>query len=171
MTSSRFLGDLFASEAPRLRRLLRRFGPNVSPEDIVQESFARLCAVDQSTIHSPRAFLTRTARNLAIDGVRRSGIAPITAVPDLDLVASAAQAPGPEEDEGESEEALLARLDDALATLPTHLREAITLYMIDSVPQGEIARRLGVTERTVRRYVAEALARCHAVLRANAEQK
>jgi RNA polymerase sigma factor (sigma-70 family) len=130
MTSSRFLGDLFASEAPRLRRALRRFGPNVSP-----------------------------------DTVRPNGIAPITAVPDPDLAGPAAPAPGPEEDEAESEEALLGRLDDALATLPTHLRETITLYMIDGVQQGEIARRLGVTERTVRRYVAEALARCHAVLR------
>jgi RNA polymerase sigma factor (sigma-70 family) len=169
MTSSRFLSDLFASEAPRLRRLLRRFGPGVSPDDIVQESFARLCAVDQATIHSPRAFLTQTARNLAIDGIRRNGVAPITAVPDFDLVASAATAPGAD-DERESEEALLAQLDDALSTLPAHLRDAITLYMIDGLQQREIARRFGVTERTVRRYVAEALARCHAVMRANAEK-
>lgn len=160
--NSKVLTDLFTAEAPRLRRLLRRFGPQVSPDDIVQESFARLCSADQSKIDSPRAYLFRTAHNLALNDIRRTRSAPFRSVAEPELLTPEALGPSPEQELVSGEE--MAQMDVALAGLPEHLREALLLYKIEGLHHRDIARRLGVTERSVRRYIADALARCHVAL-------
>ncbi|MBY9068491.1 RNA polymerase sigma factor [Hyphomonas sp. WL0036] len=73
----RFLAGLFRNHYSELIGRLRKLygvGPP-EPEDIAQAAFSRLAGLeDLSQIHSPRAFLFRTAVNLAlnsIDSVRR----------------------------------------------------------------------------------------------------
>lgn len=158
------LAKFFAVEAPRLRRFLRRFGPAISPEDIAQDSFARLCAVDPGTVTSPRAYLFRTARNLAITELRRRRRGPIDPHADAGELDCPAEAPSPEDctiaaNAGE----LLAA---ALESLPERKRQALILFKIEGLSHKEIGARLGVSHRTVERYVADALASCNSVLKA-----
>ena len=79
---------LFEEEAPRLMRFLRRFGPRVSAEDVRQEAFAKLVAAKED-IASPRAYLTATARNLALNDLRRQKNAATDAHADIETIAPA----------------------------------------------------------------------------------
>lgn len=70
MTNTLDWALLFEEEAPRLKGFLRRFGARISPEDITQDAFTKLCA-SQEEIAKPKAYLITTARNLALNDLRR----------------------------------------------------------------------------------------------------
>jgi RNA polymerase sigma factor (sigma-70 family) len=164
MTDVADLARFFAEEEPRLRRFLRRFGPAVSGDDIIQDCFARLCAADRASLISPRAYLFRIARNLALNELKRLKTRPIAAVRDIGRLELPSDAPSPEERLILADES--ARLRAALALLPAHQRIALTLFKGEGLSHKEIGRRLGVSHRTVERYVADALAHCHKTLSA-----
>ena len=54
----------------------------------------------------------------------------------------------------------LHRLTDFLDELPETHREALRLYRVKDLPREEVARQLGVTSRTVSRYVNQAIIYC-----------
>ncbi len=156
------LARLFVAEVANLKRALRRYDDAVSSEDIVQDTFLRLFSVNSDNIRSPRAFLIRTARNLAIDALRRNKAVPMHAEMDLDHYPD--EAATPEQILVAEEEAAAVRA--ALAALPEKQRKALVLRRVDGLPPSEVAARLGVTVRQTQRLVAEATAACHAYLRA-----
>ena len=57
----------------RLARAVSRIVPPHEVEDIVQETYVRLCQVGKTErIQHPKSYLLRTARNLALDSVKRA---------------------------------------------------------------------------------------------------
>lgn len=156
------INQIFAVEAGALKRFLRRFGSAVAAEDVAQDSFVRLCAADPTEVHSPRAFLFRTARNLAIDSLRRTKAAPMRSVAQIDLARSSVQVPSPEDLRIAADQTDALR--EALAALPELQRRALLMRRVEKLPPAEIARQLGVTERQVQRLVLRAIAFCHARL-------
>lgn len=164
MTQKRSLHHLYEKELTLLLRFLRRFSDGAEPEDIAQDSFLRLCAADNREIISPRAFLFRTAKNLAVDALRRNKAAPYRAVANIDLAPTAAHTPSPEDHRIALEEA--AALRAAIAALPDLERKALLMRRVELLPPAEIATALGVSERQVQRLVLKAIASCHARLTA-----
>lgn len=156
------LARLFRSEAPSLRRFLTRFGPSIAPDDVAQDSFLRLCAAKADDVIAPRAFLFKTARNLAVDALRRNKAAPFRSVAHIDSAPTTVHAPSPED--ARIADDTVAALTDALAALPTLQREALLLRRVERLPPAEVARRLGISERQVQRLVLKAIAFCHARL-------
>src|SRR5262245_40377308 len=116
MSVSREFAELFAAETPALRRFLRRFEPAVSAEDVAQDAFARLIAAKLGSVQSPRAWLFQTARNLALNELRRSKLAPNGATAHLGCLEPAADAPSAEDFLISMEEA--ERLRAVLMILP-----------------------------------------------------
>jgi RNA polymerase sigma factor (sigma-70 family) len=155
MTNTLDWANLFEEEGPRLLRFLRRFGPRVSAEDIAQDAFAKLAGSKAEEIASPRAYLTTTARNLALNDIRRQTNAKTDLHADIETIAPAYGA-DPEAQLIAAEEAALA--EAALNALAPHLKEALLLYLVDGLTQPEAAKRLGVSRRTVQRYIETALA-------------
>ena len=149
---------LFEEEAPRLMRFLRRFGPRVSAEDIKQDAFAKLYASGAEDIASPRAYLTATARNLALNDIRRQRNAATDAHADIEALALAPTA-DPEAQLIAAEEAAAASA--ALEALEPHLRDALLLHLVEGLTQPEVAKRLGCSRRTVQRHITQALAQLH----------
>lgn len=158
MSSARLISEMFAAEAPRLRRFLRRWSPQRA-EDLAQESFARLCASDVANIESPRAYLFQTARRLAMNEARRDRVVRMELVADPDAAGAVSQAPSPEHQAEIAADA--ARLRRVLDELPAHKREALLLFKLDGFSHKEIGERLSVSPRTVERYIADAVAHCH----------
>lgn len=150
------LQGLYEASARELHDfILRRIGPQEA-EDVMQETYLNLIRHGSADLlDRPRAFLFRTAANLAIDTLRkRSTLSRYTqSVIDLDIVAS--EAPGPE-DRAEGVIAL-ERFRAALNELPPHCRDALLLSRMDGLPYSEIAKRLGVSVRSVERYIVKAL--------------
>lgn len=161
MSSTLDWANLFEEEAPRLLRFLRRFGPRVSAEDIAQDAFTKLAASKVEDIASPRAYLTATARNLALNDIRRQTNSKTHAHADIETIAPAYTA-DPEAQLIAAEEAAAA--DDALNALAPHLKQALLLHLVEGLTQPEAAKRLGVSRRTVQRYITEAMAQLHLAL-------
>lgn len=155
MSSTLDWANLFEEEAPRLLRFLRRFGPRVSAEDIAQDAFAKLAASKAEEIANPSAYLTVTARNLALNDIRRQTNAKTHAHADIETIAPAYTA-DPEAQLIAAEEAALA--EAALNGLAPHLKQALLLHLVEGLTQPETAARLGVSRRTVQRYIETALA-------------
>jgi RNA polymerase sigma factor (sigma-70 family) len=136
-------------------------------DDIAQDAFARLASADPGEVSSPRGFLFRVARNLAVDAVRRRDASPVRAVANVETVVGPGASPSPEAVLIAEEErlALLA----ALEALPERARLALMLRKVEGLSPEEIAGRLGVSPRQVQRLIAQAIAEVHAALRARDE--
>ncbi|MGD9967529.1 MAG: RNA polymerase sigma factor [Hyphomonadaceae bacterium] len=156
MSSTLDWANLFEEEAPRLMRFLRRFGPRISAEDISQDAFAKLCAAKTGEIANPQAYLMTTARNLALNDLRRQANHKTDPHAGIETLAPASTA-DPEADLIAAERASAA--EAALAALDPHLREALLLHIIEGLTQPEAAKRLGVSRRTLQRYIETALAK------------
>lgn len=155
-------GHFFRAEAPLLRRFLSRFAPSVSADDLVQDSFERVSPIPLETVASPRGLLFRIARNLATDAMIREARTPVrrAGVRELEI---ACDSPDPEETAALREE--LRALEEALERLPRHKRVALVMFKVEGHSYKEIGKHLGVSPRTVERYVADAIAHCHRELR------
>jgi RNA polymerase sigma factor (sigma-70 family) len=115
-------------------------------EDLVQEAFTRAWRVLPQGLSSERqrAWLYRTARNLAVDELRRRARRPTVAVEDIDGIEQLAAEPD------------AAR--EALATLTMHERFVLLLRFEAGFAHSEIARLLETSEDAARKRVARARA-------------
>lgn len=155
---------LFEDMAPGLRRYLSRFGPAISVDDIAQDAFARLAAAKPGTIEAPRAWLFRTAHNIALNELKRLKTAATDAVGDIAALEQPCDAPSPEDLVVRGDEA--ERLRGILELLPERQRTSLVLFKVEGLSHKEIGRRLGVSHRTVERYIADAIAHCYEYLSA-----
>jgi RNA polymerase sigma-70 factor (ECF subfamily) len=145
-----------------LRAWLRAKFPALGDvDDVVQETYARvlqLRARDPLREHAVKPLLFTTARNLALDQLRRRQIVPMDALPDDDELMFADDAPGVGEAVSRQQE--LALLAEAIQSLPERCRQILTLRKIYGLPQREIARQLGISEHTVEAQVGVGVRRC-----------
>jgi RNA polymerase sigma factor (sigma-70 family) len=134
--------------------------------DVVQESYARVLAVQHSgqSVPEPRALLYRTARNLQIDLHRRSEVRGEWLQVDAEsahnelegLAAPRASEPEVAADSTQRVNALLATID----ALPLRCREAFILHKFDGLPHAEVAERMGISRKMVEQHVKLALIAC-----------
>ena len=124
-------------------------------QDVSQEVYLRLLRVPEDrVIDHPRAYLYRVAANVVNDwraGQRLLETRPPEALEEI---------PAPE-DSGEDYDRRRQseHVDRAIASLPPIYRATLPLKVQHGMTYGEIAGRLGVSERMVKRYVVKAYAR------------
>jgi len=137
-----------------LRFVAAKLGSRQEAREVVQEAYVRLLSLDhREAVSYLRAFLFKTASNLAMDRLRlraRRGF--VVSARNLDFavfeLSPERQVAG---------EQALQRLREAIDELPQKCREAFLLYRLDELSCEEVAVRLGLQERMVWRYVARAL--------------
>lgn len=142
-----------------LLRYLERRTSRVAPEDVLQETWLKLHERgDPSSWREPRAFLFTTAANLATDAERRETRADKLFCREM----TGDDTPCPHSDPQASAEAAedIARLTAALDELTPLCREAFLLNRIEALTHVEIATRLGISTKSVQRYVERALRHC-----------
>ncbi len=130
-------------------------------EDIVQETYVRICAVKQAEqIRYPRSFLYRTARNLALDHLKRAetrvGVSMEDESIDLDAVIE-------DFDSVYSEVSAKQEFEhfcEAVRHLPLQCRRAFVLKKVYGYSQKEIAQNLNISENTVEKHIATGMNRC-----------
>jgi len=151
-----FVREVLPLEAVLIQFLSRSGRSRADVEDLRQDVYMRVCASAFKEIPSPtRPLVFTVARNLLIDRARREQVIPIEAVENLDALNVAIDAPSADRVVVAREE--LRTLRDALERLPDRVRAAITMHKIDGLTVREIAERIGVTERTIERYLSEGL--------------
>lgn len=134
---------------PKLRAWLRsRFGPATEIDDIVQEAFLRvLHEQSRRVLLSPKAFLFTTARNLAIDQLRRRATNRTESLAENEALSVLEESEGIPETLSRHQD--LALLTEAIQSLPERCRQVFTLCKVYGLSQREIAVRLGISEHTV----------------------
>ena len=154
------LTQLFLSEAPKLMRRLRSFRGRVVAEDVVQTAFSKMLEADGAEIADPKAYLAQLTRNLAIDEVRRRERTPVRFVSADSIEANASSDLTPEQMLIEGER--YAHMMGAVLALPEKERLALLLFKLKGLSHKEIAGRLGVSPKSVPRYLSRALEKCDA---------
>lgn len=137
-----------------LERLQRRFaGSGLEAEDLVQDTYLRVARYsEEAAERHPRALLLRIGLNLARDQMRRNKVRPAPV---------AANDPDPSWDiaVGADQEYLLA-LKQAILSLPPDLRTVFLLSRFTPMTNADIAKRLGISVKTVEWRMSKALAHC-----------
>jgi len=129
----------------------RRRARSLDAEDVVQEAFLRALEDGAiATAASPQTYLHRIVSNLIIDEHRKARVRSRYSDDEADHLLV--------EDPGETEASVQSRLElrqlcELLSLLPLPCRNAFSLYYIDGLNHCEISGRLGVTVRTVDRYL------------------
>lgn len=152
-----FVSDLVRRYDTALRRFL---SVRVHPDDIgdlVNECYLRLLMLrEPQRVQHPRAFLLTTARNLVRDRWRRRGPEGATSESVVDPNCVAAPEAGP--DHWAMQSQLLEMFQTAIAELPPAVATVFMRRRVAGESSQHIAEDLGVTVRTVQKYVAQALA-------------
>ncbi len=144
--------------------LAARLGDEQEARDVVQEAYAKLLGLGEKTVVSfHRAYLYRTATNIAIDRLRaRKRRSEVTAK----LVDAHDNLPSdvPTADEVLTSRETLQKLQTIIGALPPKCRYAFLEYRMNNRTYAEIAEDLSISESMVRKYVLRALRHCKAKL-------
>lgn len=137
--------------------LRRKLGDAGKAADLAHDTFVRLLAREEPiAAREPRAYLTTIAQRLLINHVKRQSLEQSY----LDVLAQMPEA------EALSPEARLIiletlhEIDAMLDGLGAKAREAFLLSQLEGLTYTQIAAQLGVTDRTVKRYMAAAFEQC-----------
>lgn len=158
MDSGKPLDRMYLSIVGSLKRAVAGIVPPKEVEDIVQEAYVRACQAErESTITSPRSFLFKTVRNLALDHVKRAETR-LSDSFDEDMVAHTGQPSYGIDPLGEAvshEEFSL--FCEAVRMLPAQCRRAFVLKKVYGYSRKEIAEHLNVSENTVQTQIARGM--------------
>lgn len=142
-------------------RAVSRLVPPKEIEDIVQETYVRICAVEKTEqILHPRSFLYRTARNLALDHLKRAETKTNISMNDESLDWDAM---GEDLDQVYNQVSATQEFEhfcEAVRHLPLQCRKAFVLKKVYGYSQKEIAEHLNISENTVEKHIAMGLNRC-----------
>jgi RNA polymerase sigma-70 factor (ECF subfamily) len=137
--------------------LWRKLGCSDGAADLAHDTFLRLLkARPPEPLREPRAYLSTIANGLLVNHWRR------LAVERAYLEALAVQehdvAPSPET-HALAIEALM-QVDQMLGRLPLKARTAFLLSQVEGLTYAAIAEQLEVSERMVKKYMAQAMLQC-----------
>jgi RNA polymerase sigma-70 factor (ECF subfamily) len=142
--------------------LRRRLGDACVAADLAHDTFVRVLARRALLeFEEPKAYLATIARGLLVDHWRRQDIERAW----LDTLAAMPEPVAPSPEERSLLLEALCRIDALLDQLRPKVRETFLLSQIDGLTYREIGERLGVGERMVKKYLAQAMLHC---LRADA---
>jgi RNA polymerase sigma-70 factor (ECF subfamily) len=149
---------LFREHNEALLRFLRgRVGSHNEAREIAQEAYVRLLSLDQpGAVSYLRAFLFKTAANIAIDRRRRNET--FGKVAGGQLFAELAENRTPERQL--SGEQTVNHLSMLIEGMPPKCRESFVMNQIQGLDAATIANKLGISDSMVRKYVVRALLHC-----------
>ena len=151
MTNARFQNEWLSLAGEFYRVAFYILEDEAEAEDAVQVLFLKLWSGRDALdgIRNPKGYGIRVLRNLCLDRIRRSRKMETPAV-----------LPEPEwpgrQDEAVDEKERLAKVLDAIKSLPDRQREVLTLRTLDGLSYEEIAERTGMNQLTLRVLLSQA---------------
>ena len=148
-------GALYADHHGWLRRLLsKKLGCQHKAEDLAHDTFLKVLVSETAAIlHEPRAFLTTVANGLVVSHWRRQDLERSY----LDALQSQPAALWPSPEERALALEALVQVDALLAALPVNARRAFLMARLDGLGYQQIADELRVSERMVKKYMAQVM--------------
>lgn len=147
-----FVREVLPHEKGLIRYLCRVWRNRSEVDDLLQEVYVRVYeAAGKARPVAVKSFLFTTARHLIADRARRGRVVSIEAVGDSQVLNVSPDELTPERRVGARQE--LKLLAGAFARLSPRCREVVWLRRVDELSQKEVARRLGISDRTVETYL------------------
>lgn len=158
MAEKHAISRLYLNLRQRLARSVSNMVPPHEVEDIVQETYVRVCQVKRpDAIRQPHSFLLKIAHNLALDYLKRADTRltdPLdNQIEELD----------PETDhtlQRVASDQEFARFCEAVRQLPQQCRRVFVLKKVYGYSQREIADQLHLSQSTVEKHIATGMLRC-----------
>lgn len=138
--------------------ITRRLGNANDAAELAQDVFVRLLAQPRefdSELHA-KAYLSRVSRHLCIDFWRRKQLERAW----LEALAQVPEQHWPSQEHQAIVLETLGQLQTLLDRLPAPVAEAFSLSQLQGMGYREIGGHLGVSERTVTKYIAQAMFQC-----------
>ena len=144
-----------------LRWLNAKLGCIENAADLAQDTFVRLLHAQQNEsaaldLEEPRAYLTVVAKRLMLNQFRRQSLEKTY----LELLANLPEEHSPSAEHKYLILNALHEVDEMLDSLPEQVRRAFLLSQLEGLTYQQIADQLGVSSRTVKRYMARAYEAC-----------
>lgn len=125
----------------------------------MQETFLRAWESERSqTIHSPRSFLFKVAKNIALSEINRKANKLNCYMGDIEELNVLDNTPSVEE--GLETHRRLEALSAIVESLPPQCRRVLIMRKVLGFSHKEIARRLNISTRTVEKHLTRGLQRC-----------
>lgn len=143
--------------------LRRKLGNASDAADLVQDTFVRILTawnnsgdVGARELREPRAYLTTVVGRVLLNHYRRLSLERAY----LDALAVLPEAVTPSVEARYVILETLHEIDAMLERLPAHVRTAFLLSQLEGLTYAQIAERLAISERTVKRYMVSAYEEC-----------
>jgi len=152
----------------KIARSVAGIVPQRDLEDVVQDTFLRIRDVQSvDEIKNPESFIYRTARNLALDHVKRAESRLADGHDNVEALAAVIE----QSEEDSTYRAVTSRQEfgsfcSAVDKLPEACKRVFVLRKVYGFSQREIAASLGISESTVEKHVARGFKETYLTLRA-----
>jgi RNA polymerase sigma-70 factor (ECF subfamily) len=152
-----WVGSCVLPHEAAVRAWLKRWtGRDQDIDDVIQEAYCRLAAMDDVThIGNGRAYLFQTTRNVVLEQARRSKIVRIDNVTDMGSLNIVDEAPPLDRVVSGVRE--LQRVEQLIERLPLKCRRVFILRRIYGVSQREIAQMFGISQNAVEKQAVRGL--------------
>ncbi|MFT6735157.1 MAG: RNA polymerase sigma factor (sigma-70 family) [Polaribacter sp.] len=162
MASKAIINDIFMLCKAQLAWIASRIVPPHEIEDIVQETYVRVCQFrTKGEVREPRALLLKTAKNIALDHVKRAEWRLNSSYEDESMLA--------ENDKRDSNsdpfnqvasDQEFGQFCEIVRELPQQCKKVFILKKVYGYSQKEVAKELGISESTVEKHIAKGMKHC-----------
>jgi RNA polymerase sigma factor (sigma-70 family) len=150
-----FVREVLPLEASLVQFLRHNWRRAEDIADLRQDVYVRVFESAHNEIpQSAKSLVFTIARNLLIDRYRHNRIVPIEGVADLEAIDISSDEPGPDRSAIARDE--LRHVKIAIDRLPPRCRQVVILKRVEKLTRPEIARRMGISENTVKRHLTDA---------------
>lgn len=150
--------EVFVNIKARLSRFLVSMVPPRDVEDIIQETYVRICKVENKTlIKDSESFMFRTARNLALDYLKRAETRLTSGVDDVDEILLEEYDPTFGQIASDEEFGLFCA---AIRELPKQSQRAFILKKVYGYSLKEIMLEMDLGQPTVESHIVSATKKC-----------
>lgn len=156
------LSQVYAEHNSWLKQwLYRRLGCSAQAADLAQDTFLRILQAQQKagarlSLEKPRAYLATVSRRLVYDHFRRQSLERAY----LEMLAQLPEVFALSEEDHYCLRETLQQLDALLDTFKPVVRSVFLLVQLEGLTYVQVAQRLGIGERNVKRHMANALEAC-----------
>ena len=161
MSDRQNLNSVFISFRNALIRSISHIVPPKDIEDIVQETYVKVCQVEQKEkINYHRSFLLKTAKNLALDYVKRADYRLNQSLDDEVLETDSENEFIDQTYHATTTNEEFGQFCEAVRELPAQCRRAFILKKVYGYSQKEISEYMNISESTVEKHIANGIKRC-----------
>lgn len=167
MTANTLFYKVYLASRKGLSNVVARIVPPHEIEDIVQETYVRICQIKNTdNISSPKSFIYKTARNLALDYQKQANIRLVDGIDNMEALEQLlAEHQKDEMYENALTDSEFSNFCEAVRLLPVQSRKVFVLKKVYGYSQREIAAQLNLSESTVEKHIATGMKRCTLFMR------